>query len=143
MSEPTTSKRKKKRGPRGWLLVEVAVGGVMASVILGSLLIHIGDSMDRSTVVGRKLTAQMLAQQGIEQARAVDAPLVNLLDGTADMGVPPNLVGSYTRTRTITSGETAVGALTLRFKDVTVTVTFPQRSGVKTVSVQTRIYSGT
>ena len=45
----------------------------MASVILGELLVHAGDAMDKTTVVGRELTAQSLCQQAIEQARATSA----------------------------------------------------------------------
>ena len=141
MTDPVIPSKKKRRGPRGWLLVEVTVGGVMVSVILGGLLINVGDAMDKSAVVGRKLTAQMLAKQGIEQARAVTNAVGVLVDGTTTLAVPATLRGSYTRTRTISSGTTMVGTLAVSFKDVAVTVTFPQRSGTKTIFLQTRIYA--
>lgn len=131
--------KNQRRGPRGWLLIEVTIGGIMASVILGALLVNVGDAMDRSSVVGRKLTAQMLAKQGIEQARAITNPVVNLPDSSGTLAVPASLQGTYTRTRTITSGSTVVGGLTVRFVDVAVTVTFPQKSGTKSVSLQTRL----
>lgn len=136
-----TPAKRRRRGPRGWLLVEVAVGGVMASIILGGLLINIGDADDRTTVVGRKLTAQMLAQQGIEQARAITSPQTNLANGSnVALPVPSGLRGTYTRTRTVTSGTTTVNGRTLRFKDVAVTVTFPSGGRTQTVQVQTRLY---
>lgn len=136
----TTPPARRRRGPRGWLLVEVTVGGVMASVVLGALLVNVGDSMDKSSIVGRRLTAQMLAKQGIEQARAIANPQANLPDGTVTIAAPSTLRGSYTRTRVVSSGVTTIGTNTVNFKDVTVTVTFPNKTATKTVSLQTRIY---
>jgi type II secretory pathway pseudopilin PulG len=135
-----TKKRKKKRGLGGWLLIEVTLGGVMASVALGALLVNVGDSMDKSVVVSRKLTAQMLAKQGIEEVRALATPQTSLANGTVTLTVPASLRGSYTRTRTVTSGTTTAAGLNMSFKDVTVTVTFPNRADTKSVSLQTRIY---
>lgn len=141
MSEAVTPETKKKsRNPGGWLLVEVTLGGVMASVALGALLVNVGDAMDKSAIVGRKLTAQMLAKQGIEQVRALDEPQTRLADGTANVPVASTVRGSYTRSRTVTSGTTTVGAQSLQYKDITITVAFPNKSGAKTVSMQTRIY---
>ncbi len=140
---PASSRgRRRKRAPGGWLMVEVGVGGVMASVVLASLLANVGDSMRRTVVVGRELTAGMLCQQGIEQARAVQNPVTSLADGNnVDIGVPGGLTGTYARTRTITSGTDTVGALPVVFKDVQVTVTFPTSEGItKTVKMETRIY---
>lgn len=142
-----TATQKKKRGwlrkLRGWLLIEVTIGGVMASVVLGALLVNVGDSMDKSAVVGRKLTAQMLAKQGIEQIRARNNPVITVADVTpTDIGVPAGLRGTYTRTREITSGTETIGGLTVRFKEITVTVTFPQRTATKTVVMKSRLYTG-
>jgi hypothetical protein len=136
----STTSTKKRRAPGGWLLVEVTLGGVMASVALGALLVNVGDAMDKSSIVGRKLTAQMLAKQGIEQVRALDEPHTSLADGTVTVPVASTVRGTYTRSRTVSSGTTTVGAQSLKYKDVTVTVAFPNKSGSKTVSMQTRIY---
>jgi type II secretory pathway pseudopilin PulG len=134
--------KSRRRSLRGWLMIEVAVGGVMASVILGSLLIQVGDSMDKTVVVGRELTATMLAQQAIEQARGIAAPFVNLTDGTTTVAVPSGMTGTYTRTRTVASGHVTIAGQALSFKDVKVTVTFPTNDGLtKTVLLETRLYA--
>lgn len=128
----------RRRAPRGWLLVEVAIGGVMASVILGGLLITAGASMDQTTTVSRQITAAQLAQQGVEQARAQGMALTA---GTANIGVPAGLTGSYTRSRTVTAGTETVGAFTMTYRDVTVTVTFPSGNQTKSVVLSTRVYA--
>lgn len=134
------SPKRTRRGPRGWLLLEVAVGGVMASVILAELLVSVGAAGDRSTYVGRRVTAKMLAEQTLEQARAtVYGSLVN---GTTTETI--NLQGQYTRVVTITSSvATGIGGgTTLNYKNVSVTVRFgtnPQR----TLTMGSRVYQGT
>lgn len=129
---------RRRRGPRGWLLVEVAIGGVMASVILGGLLIQAGASMDQTTTVSRQITAAQLAQQGVEQARSLGMAMPT---GSSDIGVPANLTGTYTRTRSVTAGTETVGTLTLQYRDISVTVTFPSGSQTKTVTLSTRVYA--
>lgn len=128
-----------KRRPRGWLLVEVAVGGVMASVIIGALLVNTGAAMDRTTIASRQMTAMLLAQEAIEASRAAGVAATS----SGNIGVPAGLSGSYTRTRTETVDATAtVGGRTVTVKDVTVTVTFPTHDyGTKRVTLQTRIYA--
>ncbi|MBI1948892.1 MAG: hypothetical protein HYS27_24610 [Deltaproteobacteria bacterium] len=134
------SQRRHRPGndPRGWLLVEVAVGGVMASVIIGALLVNTGAAMDRTTFASRQMTATMLAQQAIEQSRAAGIALTS----SGDIGVPSGLSGRYTRTRNETVGSTTIGTNVINFKEVTVTVSFNTHDyGNKIVTLQTRIYT--
>jgi type II secretory pathway pseudopilin PulG len=132
----------KAKNPRGYLLIEVAIGGVMAGVIIASLLQNIGDANDRTTIAGRRETAAMLAEQAIEQARAEGLGLS--VGSNVTIAVPAGLNGTYTRTRTVTSGTetltSASGNLTVNYREVTVTVTFPNASGAKTVTMTSRIY---
>lgn len=130
--------RNKRRAPGGWLLVEATIGGVMCSVILAALLINVGAAMDSTTVSARHATAVQLAQQSIEIARAGAATLAA---GTTTIAVPAGIAGTYTRSRVVTKGTTTVGAITMSFSDVTVTVTFPNHSGAKSVALSTRIYN--
>ena len=133
-----TLRRRRTKDPRWWLLVEVAVGGVMASVIIGALLVNTGAAMDRTTFASRQMTAGMLAQQAIEESRAAGTGLTS----SGDIGVPGGLSGRYTRTRTETSGSTTIGANVINFKAVSVTVSFPTHDyGTKQVTLQTRIYA--
>lgn len=133
------STRKKKRPPRGWLLIEVMVGGVMASVIIGALIINTGAAMDRTTIASRQMTALLLAQEAIEASRAAGVGTTS----SGDIGVPAGLSGRYTRNRTETVNAAAtVGGRTVTAKDVTVTVSFPTHDyGNKVVTLQTRIYA--
>lgn len=128
-----------KKNPRGWLLIEVMVGGAMASVIIGTLLVNTGAALDRTTFASRQMTALMLAQEAIEESRAAGVNGTT----TGDIGVPSGLSGSYTRTREETIDAAAlVGGRTVTAKDVTVTVTFPTHDyGTKRVTLQTRIYA--
>lgn len=126
------------KNPRGWLLVEVAVGGVMASVIIGALLVNTGAAMDRTTFASRQMTATMLAQQAIEQSRAAGIALTS----SGDIGVPSGLSGRYTRTRNETVGTTTIGTSVINFKEVSVTVSFNTHDyGNKSVTLQTRVYT--
>jgi type II secretory pathway pseudopilin PulG len=129
-----------KKALRGWLLVEVAVGGVMASVIVGALLVNVGDAMDKSTVIGRELTAQMLAQQAIEQARSVDRTTL----ATGPVAIPDGLAGTYTRTRTIKQSASCavVNGISISCTDVVVTVTFPLVDGTtKSITLETALFN--
>jgi type II secretory pathway pseudopilin PulG len=131
-------KARPARDPRGWLLVEVAVGGVMAAAIIGMLLVNTGAAMDRTTIASRQMTAVMLAQQAIEQSRAAGTAATS----SGNIGVPSGLSGKYTRTRSETSGTTTIGATTISFKEVSVTVSFNTHDyGTKKVTLQTRIYA--
>jgi hypothetical protein len=130
----------KRRHPGGWLMVEVAIGGVMASVIVGALLVNVGDAMDKSTVIGRELTAQMLAQQAIEQARSVDRNTLT----SGPIAIPPGLAGTYTRTQTVTQSAACatVGTISIGCTHVVVTVTFPLVDGTtKSYTLDTRIFN--
>lgn len=137
---PAPRANRRRQAPRGWLLVEVAIGGVMAAVILGAVLVNIGDATNKTTAIGRNLTSQMLAQQGIEQARALKNARTVLADGTITLPVPNTLRGTYTRTRTITSGTTSAGGKTLPFKEVAVSVSYPSGNSRSSLTLRTRIY---
>jgi hypothetical protein len=123
------------------LLVEVAVGGVMASVILGALLVNIGGAHDRTTIIARQMTARMLAEQGIEQIRSKG------LAGTSSSvaAVPTTLTGTYTRTCTTSNTSTTVNGLALGSLSISCTVTFPINAdgrgttGIKSVTLSTQI----
>ena len=130
-------KRKRTRGPRGWLLVEVAVGGVMASVIIGALLVNIGGAVDRTTVISRQMTARMLAEQGLEQIRSK-----GITGSPSDVApVPSGLTGTYTRACTTASTSNPVGGINLTTLTISCTVTFPTSppGQIKTVTVSTAI----
>lgn len=130
--------QRRTNDPRGWLLVEVAIGGVMASAIIGALIVNTGSAMDRTTVASRQLTAMMLAQQAVEQSRAAGTTPTS----SGDIGVPSGLSGRYTRTRTETAGTTTIGTNVINFKEVTVMVSFPTHDyGDKQVTLRTRIYA--
>lgn len=133
-----TPLKRLRKNPRGWLLVEVAVGGVMASAIIGALIINLGAANDRTTFASRQVTCLMLAQQAIEESRVAGIATTS----SGNIGVPAGLSGNYTRMRTESTGTVVVGASTLNFKDVSVTVSFPTHDyGTKQVALQTRIFA--
>jgi len=131
--------RRKQRAQRGYLLLEVMVGGVLAAAALGDLIIEIGAYGDRTSRAGRDVTAHLLAQQVLEQARAT--PIASLTAGTTTIAKPAQFKGKYTITRVVTAGtETGPSSTTITYRDVTVTVTFPQHSGTRTTTINARIY---
>lgn len=130
----------RRRGPRAWLLLEVMVGGVMASVLLAELMVSVGWASDRSAYVGRKVTAKMLAEQKIEEARGTIYG--SLITGTTTETV--TLQGTYTRIVNITDGSVSTGVsgtAILNYKEVRVTVEFGTNP-VRTVTTATRVYQG-
>lgn len=91
------------RRRRGYLLLEVMVGGVMIAMIIAPLLSVVGQARVETILSARSSVAQSLAMQGAERAAGLDFTLLTAAN------LPPTQVitaqqGSYTRTFVLTSG---------------------------------------
>ena len=143
---------------RGYLLLEVMVGGVMAATVLGALMVSLVGARNTRVAASRDATASSLAAFVIERARSLqydDAgdqlTLANLSQGgTAVLTTPgpdttifiaPNLRGEYEVSVTLQPGtETSLSGETLAYKALTVEVSYELRGQIRDVTASTRIY---
>lgn len=125
---------------RGYILLEAVVGGALMSTVLIALFGNIGDAQAESTRQARLITAEQLALREVEELRAL--PYTVLGSNTRTVGMPSN--GSYTVVRTVAPEATEVvktsNNISIRYRTVTVAVSFPDRTGRRDITTQTRIY---
>jgi hypothetical protein len=124
---------------RGYILLEAVIGGALVGTVLIGLFGHIGDAQAESTRQARLITAEQLAMKEIEEQRIM--PYSNVV--TRAPYVATTSSGRYTVSRTIVDATERVRTstdLNMLYKTVTVVVAFPDRTGVRDVAVQTRIY---
>jgi type II secretory pathway pseudopilin PulG len=133
---------------RGYLLLEVLVGGVMAASVLGLLMVTMVTARNMRVRSSRRATAGSLVAQLTEKARSLqydsasDALTVNNITGGAGSPYTVTLKGSYDVTVAVAPGtEPSPTSETLNFKDVTITVSFVAPGGLlDDVVGATRIY---
>lgn len=143
MTKPTTTPTTPRRS-RGYLLMEMMVGGAMAAVILLGVLSLIASARAANIAARRDITANQLVTEMIEQKRFGAFP------PTAVVATPISAAGGvYTRTVDVTDGpacpETRTNpgggpAFSLACRDVTVTVTFDNQGVTRTASATMRMY---
>lgn len=125
----------RRRLPRGYLLLEVTVGGAMAAVIIAGVLTIVSDVRVKGIQAARDVTASQLVLERIEERRALG------FAGAAAMTENPvaAVTGRYVRTTTVVDCTETVPApgANLPCKDITVTVTFgaPARRSQATARV--------
>lgn len=61
---------KPMKKPRGYLLLEMLIGGSIAAVTIGALVILLANARNTGTVMAKDRTANFLIDQGLEQARS-------------------------------------------------------------------------
>jgi hypothetical protein len=110
------------RGRRGYMLLEVAIGGAVTAVILATVFNQLAAARVRSITAARDVTAAQLVTEKIEEMRqaAVPAAATETVAGVS---------GTYTRTVVVATGTETMGATTLSYTDVAVTVSFPSNDG--------------
>jgi hypothetical protein len=124
---------------RGYILMEAVVGGALMSTVLLSLFSSIGEAQAESTRQARLITAEQLALREVEDLRSL------LYDSVgSSTRVEPLQNAKYTVTRTVAPEATEVvrtsSNVTVQFRTVKVVVSFPDRTGPRDVTTQTRIY---
>jgi type II secretory pathway pseudopilin PulG len=133
---------------RGYLLLEVLVGGVMAASVLGLLMVTMMNARNMRVRSSRKATAGSIVAQLTEKARSLqyddstDSLTVNAITGGAGSPYTVTLKGSYDVTVGVTAGtENSPTGETLNYKDVTIAVSFVAPGGLlDDVVGATRIY---
>lgn len=133
MSKPT------RRGqPRGYLMMEVAIGGAMAAVIIAGIVTLVADARVKRTAAARDVVASQLVLDKLEDLRNS-----NPIAGGSDTPLP-----GYTRTWTAAAAAvetltTPFGNITMNSTEVVVTVTYNSNASsnpVRTATARSRVY---
>lgn len=127
-----------RNSQRGYVLLEVAIGGAMVAVVIFSLLGSLAEGRTRNVIGGRDVIASQLALDKIEMQRA--RGFGNTATGCA-MGETIQNQGVYTRdcVGAACAARTMFG-VTVNCERVTVTVTYTTSLGVRDVVVVTEVY---
>ncbi len=121
--EPALNARPNRpRARRGYMLLEVSIGGAVTAVILATVFNQLSAARVRSITSARDVTASQLVIERIEAMRQAAVP-------TAATETVANVNGRYTRTTAVATGTETMGTTTLTFTDVAVTVSFPSDDG--------------
>jgi hypothetical protein len=119
---------------RGYMLLEVMIGGAMTAVVVMTVLTQIAQARAQNITTGRDVTAAQLVLEKMEEQRLASA-------WTAATETVASVNGMYTRTVAVAACTETVGSLSLTCNDVTVTVTFPTNDGkVHSVAATIRVY---
>jgi len=122
--------------PRAYLLLEVAIGGAVVAVIVGSILTSLSQARTMTIVVGRDQTASQLVVEKLDERRALGFTLVSAEAPATVTGV----TGLYTRETTVATCTEVIPApgTNLPCKDITVTVTYQTSQNAKMGTSTTR-----
>ncbi|OGQ23931.1 MAG: hypothetical protein A2138_19415 [Deltaproteobacteria bacterium RBG_16_71_12] len=124
--------------PHGYLLMEVAIGGAMAAVIIAGILTLIADARVKRTAAARDVVASQLVLDKMDDLRNSN-PIV----AGSDTPLP-----GYTRswTANAATAETMTvpdGGIVLNSTEVVVTVTYTSNASsnpVRTATARSRVY---
>ncbi len=125
---------------RGYLLLDIAVGGALVAVVVGTVLSVMVHARARNVQSARDVVASQLVSEELTHQQALGFSGVTASGPATVAGE----TGVYTRTVVVTgpTSETS-GAVTMRFKSVSVTVTYVVNNNAKpirTFSADTRVY---
>lgn len=114
-SDPATS-------PRGYILLEVVMGGAMAAVIIAGILTTVAHTRAKNVYAARDVTASQLVLERLEERRALGYAAVTAMSETPVTGV----VGRYDRVTAVTDCVETVPApgANTNCRDITVTVSY-------------------
>ena len=129
-----------KQRPRGYLLIDVMIGGVLVAIVLATILSVVLHARSRNVYAARDVVATQLVLERLDQVRSQAFGAI-AAGTTTEATVAGITSGRYSRTTVITTGNTNGGGFTLDFKEIRVTVTYTtQDSGVRTSQATTRVY---
>lgn len=132
-----------RKQPRGYLLMEVAIGGAMAAVIITGILTLIADARVKRTAAARDVAASQLVLDKLEDLR-------NMAPPTGGSDTPaPGYARSWTATAagnetlTIPNVNVPAGSVIVSSTEVVVTVTYNSKASsntVRTAVARSRVY---
>jgi hypothetical protein len=125
---------------RGYILLEVMMGGALTALVVAGLLSSLADARVRNIVAGRDAVAASLAQDMVEEVRSRGFGNAGGLCTGAFAPVSNNQA-VYRRKCTLTAAAThALQGVNVTFEKVDVVVEFDSTIGKRTAKASTRIY---
>lgn len=137
--------RRRSPAGRGYILIEVSIGGALVALLIAGLLTQIAQARTDNVIAGRQIIAAQLVQEKIERERALGFVAAGGCNPAETAAVIANQQGQYKRTctRTASASETigaGLGAVTINYNTVTVTVEYETNRGTRTTEAVTRVY---
>jgi hypothetical protein len=134
---------------RAYVMLEALVGGALLATVLLGLVGQIGEARAESTRQSRRITAQQLLMRELEELRALPFSVVSTNVAIDGIGAGDRVItvgnGRYRVQRVVSANQTETvqtsGSISVIYRTVTVTVSFPDRVGNEQVTGVTRIYS--
>ena len=125
------------RTSRGFLLLDVMVGGALVALILATLLVILASARAKNVAASRDLVATQLVLEEIDRQRAASFANVPLLPASPVVTTS----GTYLRSASQpAAGNESIIGFSLPFKDVMVKVTYESEGKTRTSQATTRIY---
>ena len=125
------------RTSRGFLLLDVMVGGALVALILATLLVILASARAKNVAASRDLVATQLVLEEIDRQRAASYANVPLFPASPVVTTS----GTYLRSASMpASDDESIGGFQLPFKDVMVKVTYQSEGKTRTSQATTRIY---
>jgi hypothetical protein len=128
---------------RGYILLEVVVGGAMAAVLIAGLMTQVASSRQDNVVAGRDVIASVLVTERLEAERSRG----HGFSGCAADSSPTVVTGqqgNYTRTCSRAALAESVRGVNLPYDEVTVTVEYktsrPAPRDKRQIQAVTRVY---
>lgn len=127
---------------RGYIMLEVAMGGALIAVVIVGVLTALAEGRNRNTYAGRDVIASQLVLAKLEEYRTMTRANAKAACAALNENPVPNQQGRYVRTCAwADDSETLPGmAAAIPFTTVTVTVTYPTTTTARTLNAMTRVY---
>lgn len=129
---------------RGYVLIEVMVGGALFAVLVSVLLTQLAEARTRNVIAGRDVVAAQLVQEQLGRERAAGYAGTPSATCNAAFAAVASQTGKYERKCEVVNGTRTVGSAatqTLNVNTVTVTVRYDNSAdGVRTIAAATEIY---
>jgi hypothetical protein len=133
---------------RGYLLIDVMVGGALAAVVVAGVLTVLASARTKNVHTARDIVASQLVLDQLERCRSFGFANIGVA-GKCPLIVTPTAVAGQTGNYLMTVAATAaanetINSIKLRFRDVTVTVQYNAERGstpaTRKAQATTRIY---
>lgn len=124
--------------PRGYILLEVTIGGAIVAVAVFSMLASLSEGRTRNVIGGRDVIASQLALDKVEmqRARGFGDTATNCSAGETIQNQ-----GLYTRDCSVaTPADVTMFGVTRSREEITVTVTYSTSLGDRAVTVVSEVY---
>lgn len=128
------------RSARGYILLEVMMGGAMTALLCAHLLSSLSDARVRNVLAARDGVAAALVQDKIEEARSRGFGNAGTICSGAFV-VVPNQQAAYRRSCTIGAAQSqTLNGVAVQFEPVDVVVEYDTTNGTRNAKASTRMY---